>query len=203
VQCAAGFLAEIDEVPDLRAAPFHFSSRYRASLRLAEKRFRNFATTSMGRLFDTAAALVGFTRPITFEGQATMWLEQLARRAPESEPYPFSVKDGELDFRPLLEAVIRDRVRGREPADIARAFHMGITSGISDAIVRLCEAHRIDTVVLSGGVFQNELLLAGLKSQCTLQGSTIWTNSTVPPNDGGISLGQAAMAAMNPEALRA
>lgn len=196
VQCAAGFLDQIDGLPDLSAPPFHFPDRYRASLQLVQKRVRTFDTTSVGRLFDTAAALLGFTRQISFEGQAATWLEHLARGAPVCAPYPFPVIQGELDFRPLLEAVVRDRMWGRDSTEIARAFHMGITRGLGEAVVMLCEAHGTDTVVLSGGVFQNELLLENITSLPALQALTIWTNSAVPPNDGGISLGQAAVAAV-------
>ena len=93
-------------LPDLTAPPFELPcalSRPRAGCSPAATRV--FATTSAGRLFDTAAALLGFTRPITFEGQAAMWLEHLARtRARPSEPYPCPFDGGELDFRPLLGA---------------------------------------------------------------------------------------------------
>ncbi len=79
VQAAAGFLAQLDELPDMLSAPFNFDSRYTIAQQLVDKGVRSFATTSMGRLFDTAAALLGFTRESTFEGQAAMWLEQTAR----------------------------------------------------------------------------------------------------------------------------
>jgi len=196
VQCAAGFLAQLNDLPDLSAAPFYFPDRYRDSLQLVQKRVRTFETTSMGRLFDAAAALLGFTREITFEGQAATWLEYLAHGARVCNAYPFPLLDGELDFRPLLEAVVRDRMRGRDLAQIARAFHQTMAHGLSEAVLLLCGAHDIDTIVLSGGVFQNELLLESLKSIASLEALTIWANSAVPPNDGGISLGQAAIAAV-------
>ena len=101
----------------------------------------------------------------------------------------------ELDFRPLLRAVISDRLRGRDRSEIARAFHSGIAQGLCNATRLLCEANSIDTVVLSGGVFQNELLLENVKSAFDVETIQVWTNSAVPPNDGGISLGQAALAA--------
>lgn len=194
VQAAAGFLAQIDGLPDLAAAPFTFPARYRQALELVNKNVRTFATTSVGRLFDSAAALLGFTREITFEGQAAMWLEQLARTAAMTEPYPFPFAEGELDFRPLLLAVAQDRLYGRPVSEIARAFQRGLAQGLSDCVKAICRAQEIDTIVLSGGVFQNELLLEDLKSllEPSLQ---VWTNHSVPANDGGISLGQAALAA--------
>lgn len=195
VQAAAGFLAQIEGLPDVSKSPFSFPSRYQHALQLVRKNIRSFATTSIGRLFDSAAALLGFTRGITFEGQAAMWLESLARKSSSQESYPFPLVDGELDFRPLLLAVAQDRQRGREIGDIARAFQRGIAQGMCEAAIALANAHNIDTIVLSGGVFQNELLLCDTKQLLGSQSLQVWTNSAVPPNDGGISLGQAAMAA--------
>jgi hydrogenase maturation protein HypF len=195
VQAAAGYLAQLEDSRDFSAAPFHFPSRYHDALQLMSKGIRTFTSTSMGRLFDTAAALLGFTRAITFEGQAAIWLEHLARKAAVVEPYPFPFSRGELDFRPLLQSVIHDRVRGREPAEIARAFHRGIATGLRNALIRSCGTRDIRTVALSGGVFQNELLLSELRACMENSGLRIWTNQAVPANDGGISLGQAALAA--------
>jgi hydrogenase maturation protein HypF len=198
VQAAAGFLAQVDGLPDLTAAPFHFPERYRLSLDMAARDVRTFTTTSMGRLFDAAAALLGFTRAITFEGQAAMWLEQLARRAARTEPYPFPFAGGELDFRPLLHALAADRRRGRSDGEIARAFHGGVARGVCDAATALCRQEQVDTVVVSGGVFQNEVLLAEVQPLMAARRLAVWANHVVPPNDGGISLGQAAIAAFAP-----
>jgi hydrogenase maturation protein HypF len=197
VQAAAGFLAQLDNVPDFASPPFGFPARYRDAMELVRKGVRTFATTSVGRLFDTAAALLGFTREVTFEGQAAMWLEQLARSAPLTEPYPFPFLGCELDFRPLLLAVAQDRARGRNVREIARSFQRGIAQGLRDALNAVSRSHGLDTVVLSGGVFQNELLLEDLKSLLTNGQLQVWTNHAIPPNDGGISLGQAALAAFS------
>jgi hydrogenase maturation protein HypF len=198
VQAAAGFLAQVDGLPDVLAAPFGFSERSRMATELIRKEVRTFTTTSVGRLFDAAAALLGFTREVTFEGQAAIWIEQLARGAPVTNPYPFPFLDNELDFRPLLLAVAQDRVRGRDTKEIARAFQRGIAQGLRDALVLISRTHALDTVVLSGGVFQNELLLEDLKSLLAGGSLQVWTNHAVPPNDEGISLGQAALAAFGP-----
>jgi hydrogenase maturation protein HypF len=199
IQAAAGFLAQLSDLPDLTAPPFSFSSRYRDAVLLVHKALRSFGTTSMGRLFDTAAALLGFTREATFEGQAAMWLERLASHASTTRAYPFPFVGHELDFRPLLDAVIRDTLRGRDKTEIARAFQRGIANGLRDAVAALCQVQDVqdvDTVVLSGGVFQNELLLSDLKALLEPEHLQIWTNHVVPSNDGGISLGQAALAAL-------
>jgi hydrogenase maturation protein HypF len=108
--------------------------------------------------------------------------------------YPFPIDGAAMDFRPLLAAAAEDRIRGRIPADIARAFHKGVARGLAGAVKMLREVNSINTVVLSGGVFQNDLLLSEVKSLLEQERFRIWTNAAVPPNDGGISLGQAALA---------
>lgn len=192
VQCAAGFLSQIENLPNLLEAPFHFPDRYLLARQLVQKRLRTFQTSSMGRLFDTVAALLGFTREITFEGQAAIWLEQIARAAVTARSYPFPIINGNLDFRPLLTAVIQDRLLGKDIGEIARGFHGAIAFAVGKAIEQLCECKWTNLVVLSGGVFQNELLLYKINSVLQGSGLEAWTNGSVPPNDGGISLGQAA-----------
>jgi len=189
VQASAGFLAQVENLADLNAEPFLFPTRFEQSLELVRKNTRTFPTTSVGRLFDAAAALLGFTRESTFEGQAAMWVEHLARGA-TAAPYPFP----NLDFRPLLSSLAADRLSGRDITECARAFQRGVAQGLCDSIA----TYDFDTVVLSGGVFQNQLLLADIKSILP-PNQAIWTNREVPPNDGGISLGQAALAAHAPE----
>jgi hydrogenase maturation protein HypF len=193
IQAAAGFLATLEALPDLAAPPFRFPERYRHACRLVRKSVRTFPTTSVGRLFDTVAALLGFTREITFEGQAAMWLEHLARTASTTSAFSMPFTGADLDFRPALRAVIEDRLAGRDAAATARAFHRGLADGIVTAIRTLLDAHSLDTVALSGGVFQNDLLLHDIADALTSTPIHVWTNRDVPPNDGGISLGQAAL----------
>jgi hydrogenase maturation protein HypF len=197
VQAAAGFLAQVEGLPDSMGAPFFFPERYRNAGVLVRKGVRTFTTTSMGRLFDAAAALLGFTREVSFEGQAAIWLEQLARRAPVAfvDAYAFPFADAELDFRPLLRSVASDRVMGRDVAEIARAFQRGVAGGLCEAVAAVALEASADTVVLSGGVFQNGLLLEDTREMLGTGQFHIWTNHAVPANDGGISLGQAALAA--------
>jgi hydrogenase maturation protein HypF len=196
VQAAAGFLAQVEGLPSLSEAPFSFPPRYQTALQLVHKNVRTFPTTSVGRLFDTAAALLGFTREISFEGQAAMWVEHRARGARTFDCYPFPFVANELDFRPLLHAVAEDRVKGRSTGEIARAFQRGIAHGLATAVQALASSHQLDTVVFSGGVFQNEMLLEDLKTELADTHLQLWTNQAVPANDGGISLGQAALAAL-------
>ena len=197
VQASAGFLVQIEGLPSLSEPPFSFPERYGVALQLVHKNVRAFPTTSVGRLFDAAAALLGFTKEITFEGQAAMWLEHIARDAKTTDCYPFPIANGELDFRPLLQSVVEDRVRGRARVEIARAFQRAIAQGLAVAVRELAHTRALDTVVCSGGVFQNEMLLEDLKEQFRETSLQIWTNQSVPANDGGISLGQAALAALH------
>lgn len=198
VQAAVGFLAEVEtlvDLPDLSAPPFRFPPRYDQARRLFEAGVRCFPTTSTGRLFDTAAALLGFTREVNFEAQAASWLEHRARQASPAEAFPCSFRDDQLDYRPLLAEVIEARRRGEPVEHIARGFQRGLATGLRDAAVHWADRADLEIVVLSGGVFQNELLLRDLAELLGTSGLEIWTHRAVPPNDGGISLGQAALAA--------
>jgi hydrogenase maturation protein HypF len=197
-QAAAGFLCQLPELPDLTAPPFSLPARYEQARRLVAAGLRVHATSSAGRLFDTVAALLGFTRVITFEGQAAMWLEQLALDGGGCGAYDMPFTGGELDWRPALVAIVRDRVDGVSPGGIARAFHRGLARGLAQAIDALRHRHALDTAVLSGGVFQNQLLVQDLMSELDSTSCRLWVNSRVPCNDGGLSLGQAAVAACQP-----
>ncbi|MDB5041377.1 MAG: (NiFe) hydrogenase maturation protein HypF [Candidatus Eremiobacteraeota bacterium] len=190
VQAAAGFLFDLDDLPDLTAEPFGFPARYAFARSMIERGVRTFRTTSMGRLFDTVAALLGFTREITFEGQAAMWLEHQAAAASETAAYEFPLRDGELDYRPLLAAIVDDRLCGRDGGSIARAFH----GAVVEAVVGVHAAFGADRpLVASGGVWQNRLLVESLYARL---GESLWLNRIVPANDGGLCLGQAALAAV-------
>jgi hydrogenase maturation protein HypF len=107
---------------------------------------------------------------------------------------PFDGK--ELDFRPLLAALIEDRKVGRPAPEISSAFHHGLAAGVAGAVFELTDREGLDTVVLSGGVFQNRLLLDRLVELLRAASLAVWINREVPANDGGLSLGQAAMACL-------
>jgi hydrogenase maturation protein HypF len=194
VQAAAGILLDIAGLPDLTAPPFSFPKRFDHARRLARTGLRTFTSTSAGRVFDTAAALLGFTDRIEYEGQAAVWLEQLAWRGPPCDSLPFELSERGLDFRPALRAMTWRRLAGAEESTLARAFHEAVASGIAAMARRLCDAHGLDTIVLSGGTFQNALL-ADLLLTNLPPAARVWTNRRVPANDGGLSLGQATLAA--------
>ncbi len=190
VQAAAGFLLELEGLPDLEWAPFAFPRRYRLARETALHGVRTFLTTSIGRLFDAVAALCGFIDEATFEGQAAMWLEHQATGV-GAGTYPFPLAGGELDYRPLLRAVVDDRRCGRPVSAIALAFH----TAVADGLTALAAIDDGKPVVASGGVFQNALLCEKLLERI---GSRLWLATHVPPNDGGLCVGQAALASFDP-----
>ena len=195
MQAAAGALCTVSELPDLTAPPFCFTTRYTRASQLVAKRVRTFSCTSAGRLFDTAAAILGFTGDVEYEGQAAEWLEQHAWHAQGSEPLPFVLTDDRINFGAALSRMIARRIAGEDVARTAWAFHDGLATAIATMAIRLCARHRISTVVLSGGTFQNALLLEMILARLP-SSFAIWTNRNVPSNDGGISLGQAAIASV-------
>jgi hydrogenase maturation protein HypF len=169
-----------------------------AVLAMAVKGINSPLTSSAGRLFDAAAALLGVRDSINYEGQAAIELEQLADPA-EAEAYPARLETGEGPFRArgsdLLHAVIEDRTDGVPAPVIAARFHHGVAALIEAGCLLMRERHGLGTVALSGGVFQNLLLLNATVTRLEARGFRVLIHSRVPCNDGGISLGQAVVAA--------
>ncbi|MFI9550642.1 carbamoyltransferase HypF [Nonomuraea endophytica] len=151
-------------------------------------------TSSAGRLFDAVSALVGLRDTITYEGQAAIELEQRADPT-ERGAYPAAIAGGRVSGADLVRAAAEDLLAGVSPEVISARFH----NGVSDVIVRCCEELRGSygrtAVALSGGVFQNTLLLARTVTRLRERGFRVLTHSRVPANDGGISLGQTVVAA--------
>lgn len=148
-------------------------------------------SSGMGRLFDAVAALVGLGSRVTYEGQAAAELERLAGSS-AAEPYPCAVTSGAIVGADLVRAAHDDLAAGRPPAAVAAAFH----EGVALAAARVCEAATEPRlVVLSGGSFQNLRLLASTREMLLERGFLVLSHRLVPPNDGGLSYGQAAVAA--------
>jgi hydrogenase maturation protein HypF len=148
-------------------------------------------TTSAGRLFDAVSALCGIRAQVNYEGQAAIELEAACEPA-ESGGYPFPVGGDPLilDARPTIRAIARDLRNGVRVAVVAARFH----NALADATARAC-ADQTETVILSGGVFQNRRLLESSAERLTAAGVRVLTPERLPPNDGGIAYGQAAVAA--------
>jgi hydrogenase maturation protein HypF len=159
------------------------------------------ATTSMGRMFDAMAGLIGLRNRVSYEGQAAIELEALAHSEAigSVSPYPMECRSegGQLvlDGAPLFVAALADLSDDTAPSVISAAFHEGVGAATVDAAASLAGAHGLGTVALSGGVFQNarltDIVAAGLEAR----GLEVLVHRHVPPNDGGISIGQAAVAA--------
>jgi hydrogenase maturation protein HypF len=157
-------------------------------------------TTSTGRLFDAVAALIGIRDRVSYEGQAAIELEQLAWRAPRTcrddpaEGHPARIDGSLLRGTDLVRGVVADLASGLATAVIAARFHTGLIGLLAGAATAARARTGLDTVALSGGVFQNGLLLTGLCQRLGALGVEVLTHSRVPPNDAGISLGQVAVA---------
>jgi hydrogenase maturation protein HypF len=155
-------------------------------------------TTSMGRLFDAVAVLLGGRREVSFEAQAAIELEAMARRVPRSEAPVIAVPvdaGAVVDPRPLVAELVGRRRAGAEPALLAAAFHESIGRAAASMARKVALDAGLDAVVLTGGVFQNARLTEVVESALAEDGLRVLVHSTVPPNDGGISVGQAAVAA--------
>jgi hydrogenase maturation protein HypF len=154
-------------------------------------------TSSAGRLFDAVAALLGVRTRVTYEGQAAVELEALARRADlrTAPSYSFSVDGARLDPAPMLRQLLADRDRGMPVERLAAGFHLGLADSSAQLAARLASECGVDTVALTGGVFQNTLLSDALATALRRAGLRVLVHEQLPPNDGAISIGQAAVAA--------
>jgi len=169
---------------------------------MTDKGLNSPPASSCGRLFDAVAAALGVCRErAAHEGQAAIELEALAApefRAQAAMAYPCEVREEgilTLCWRGLWEALLRDLQRGLAPAVIAARFHQGLARAVADTAGELCARHGLDTVALGGGVFQNRLLLEGVAESLRDAGLEVLAPVLLPANDGGLSLGQAAVAA--------
>jgi hydrogenase maturation protein HypF len=154
--------------------------------------------SSLGRLFDAVAALVGVRHQVFYEGQAAIELEAQAGIGAGGRTYPFAIADGapaRLDVRPLIRALVADLQAGAPILEIAGRFHASIALLLAEACRRARAQTGLNAVALSGGSFQNRLLLGHLLARLDEAGFQVYINRRVPPNDGGLSLGQAAVAA--------
>jgi hydrogenase maturation protein HypF len=159
-------------------------------------------TSSAGRLFDAVSALAGVRGEVTYEGQAAIELEMLSRAG--GEPYPFQIRGevlavqqaapAEIGLAPLFAAVLDDLEAGREPGFVGSRLHATVAAMTVAVCRKLRDAGAPPIVALSGGVFQNRLLSDLCEVALAEAGFTVLSHSLVPPNDGGLALGQAAVA---------
>ncbi|QGM44364.1 carbamoyltransferase HypF [Methylocystis heyeri] len=157
---------------------------------LIEKGYAPPVTSSMGRLFDAAAALLGFSSGQRYEAQAAMEMEALAA-VPCAMEGGFEMTEVELDFGPLLAALADRKFTPQEGSEL---FHGTIVEGCAAFILRAAEAQRLDIVALGGGCLMNRILAEGLTRRLQAAGLRVLLARRLPPNDGGISFGQAVVA---------
>jgi hydrogenase maturation protein HypF len=194
---ALGLLQEMNEPFDTLPAPSDAEPLSDSELRLlgqmATKGVNSPVTTSAGRLFDAVAALLGLRSVCSFEGQAAMMVEFRAERGVEDR-YDFVLREGEpavLDWEPLIRGIMRDRDEDVPDGVICARFH----NTLAEAIVAVARRAGASRVALTGGVFQNRYLTERAFRRLESEGFRPFTHQRVPPNDGGIALGQVLVAA--------
>lgn len=149
-------------------------------------------TSSAGRLFDGVAALAGLRTRVAFEGQAAMELEFAALEADDETIYPFVLEGEAVDWAPMIEAIDRDRISGLALPRIARRFH----NTLAEMIVGVARREGLPRVCLTGGCFQNLVLAERTIGRLRESGMAPYWHQRVPPNDGGIALGQLVAAGL-------
>ncbi|HEY1685762.1 MAG TPA: carbamoyltransferase HypF [Tepidisphaeraceae bacterium] len=178
-----------------------FASRQSpANLRTVEqmiqKKINSPLTSSIGRLFDAVASLCGLRDIVSYEGQAAIELEALATQSDVPGVYPYEISFATIvDTRPMIQAIAADVDRKADPCCIARKFHSTLVQIIQDICQRLRKVSGLKTVVLSGGVFMNALLSLETERSLSGDGFVVYCHRKVPCNDGGLCLGQLAVAA--------
>jgi hydrogenase maturation protein HypF len=198
--------AGIEWTPDLPPVHHTTSEELTVLRRQLERNVQCVPTSSMGRLFDAVSSLLGVRHTASYEAQAAMELEHLAdqgtadgrtgegARAARAGPYRFTASGDEIDAAPVVSAIVDDMRRGCATGPIAAGFHLAVAELIADTADRLRDATGIEKVALSGGVFQNVLLLRLARAALEARGLRVLTHRLVPPNDGGLALGQVAVA---------
>jgi hydrogenase maturation protein HypF len=172
---------------------------------MIERGFNAPLTSSVGRLFDAAAAIAGIRLRGSYEAQAAVELEWLATETEEDGVYPFAISDPNaencagappavIDTRPLIRALAADARRGVEAKVIARRLHSTVVAVIADVCSRIRRETGLNDVVLSGGVFMNALLSGEAMARLGQERFRVFRHERTPPNDGSLSLGQVAVA---------
>jgi hydrogenase maturation protein HypF len=152
-------------------------------------------TSSMGRLFDALSSLLGLTTVVNYEGQAAIALEAIADpRCTQSYEFEMTSDGRVIRAEAVIRRAVEDLLDGVLPAVVSAKFHHGVARLITTIACRVRDERQLNRVVLSGGVFQNMFLLESTRRMLEQVGLEVFTHKRVPPNDGGISFGQAAVA---------
>jgi hydrogenase maturation protein HypF len=168
-------------------------------LRMLVRGVNSPLTSSCGRLFDAVAALVGIRNHVNYEAQAAIELEMLARDSSDRGSYPLTILEEAdswvIDTCPLFEELLRDLERRVPVSTISRRFHLGLVQVFTEVALRVRARSGLDCVCLSGGTFQNALLFEHFQASLMMEGFRVFGQREVPAGDGGLSLGQAVVAA--------
>ncbi|HWE69578.1 MAG TPA: carbamoyltransferase HypF [Acidimicrobiales bacterium] len=189
--------AGIDWAPDLWPVMAAGEVELAVLARQLERNAFCVPTSSMGRLFDAVSSLLGLRQTVSFEAEAAIELEAAAEahlRTARDYRFRFAIEAGRIDPTPVLESMVVDLRGGRETGAMAAGFHLAVARVIGESAEGIRRRTRIDQVALSGGVFQNGLLLQLAGEELSARGFGVLTHRLVPPNDGGLALGQAAVA---------
>ncbi len=183
---------ELDDLPFLQNADKQVLHILRQQI---DKSINTVQTSSMGRLFDAVASLIGVRNEVTYEAQAAIEMEVLAKPfVAVAQPYPYAIDEGKIRLKALLNAIVRDVRAAKSIEIIAARFH----KTIADIAVDICKRARASTglneVALSGGVWQNQILLDLVHEGLKRNEFVVYFHQQVPTNDGGLSLGQAVIA---------
>lgn len=165
-------------------------------MQMLERNINSVQTSSWGRLFDAVASMIGLRQEVTFEGQAAIELEMIAAAGCD-DTYDFDIDSGktaQIDMRPMIRELVSDIREGVNNAVIASRFHNTMAAVVSEMCGRIRQMDRLNRVCLSGGTFQNIYLLERSVTKLRANGFEVFLHSEVPPNDGGIALGQAVIA---------
>ena len=225
---AVAMIAGMSESPEdawMMAEPLNLCDRqtFQIQYQMAKRRLNAVESTSAGRIFDAVSAILGIRRSSSFEGEASITLQYWAEKYPElkenrecheseadqieltiqKEP---KIEDGLSDERKmilntkdLVSWIIQQKTKGEDTPYLAYVFHEKLAEMIVKACMEIRAEENINTVSLSGGVFQNTLLLGMCKNKLESEGFQVIIHHMIPPNDGGISIGQALYAACNPD----
>lgn len=198
----AATLDEEEPEPTPQLAPLVDRSRWDSVAQIVRTGLSSPLTTSVGRLFDAVAALCGMRAEVSHEGQAASELEAIATVGSTElfEPYPLPILDERpgpllLDARETIRAVRGDLIAGAGTAQVSARFHAGLAAATANALARVAARTGTEVVVLGGGVFQNRLLVEGVAAALRREGLRVLIPLRLPPNDGAVSFGQAAVAA--------
>ncbi len=155
-------------------------------------------TSSAGRLFDAVSALTGVCTEASYHAEAPMRLESVAAENVRDR-YPFAIQEGQISFKPMFAGLIEDLENGKPLSVISAKFHNTVVEVIEKAVEKLSATTGLKKVVLSGGSFQNKILLKNTEILLRKKGFEVYSHEQVPSNDGGIALGQLAIAARRRE----